>query len=147
MINDKLKDSRTFQNSHNLQVESYFRQVGNEEIKNLLNDWTSLIVNMDKTPKVEFMTKLTQQTIMLGSSRTVKLVADMIQFNYINSQNNKRNEDFTFTFMIYIAMIISSLKQDFTGYKTEPLDIIRIKISDYDKSENKYRQIYKKLKR
>lgn len=147
MINDKLKDSRTFQNSHNLQVESYFRQVGNEEIKNLLNDWTSLIVNMDKTPKVEFMTKLTQQTIMLGSSRTVKLVADMMQFNYINSQNNKRNEDFTFTFMIYIAMIISSLKQDFTGYKTEPLDIIRIKISDYDKFENKYRQIYKKLKR
>ena len=40
MINDKLKDSRTFQNSHNLQVESYFRQVGNEEIKSTTVEFT-----------------------------------------------------------------------------------------------------------
>lgn len=145
MVNDKLKDNRSFQNSHDLQVEAYFRQVGNEETKNLLDDWIELIVKLDNEHNAKDIAELTQRTILLGSSRTVKIMADMMQFNYKNSQNNQ-NEDFSFTFMIYIAMIISSLKQDFTGYKTEPLDIIRMKISDYDEFKDKYTQIYKKLK-
>lgn len=144
MVNDKLKDNRSFQNSHDLQVEAYFRQVGNEETKKLLNEWISLIVKPNNTHDVDKMTKLTQSTILLGSSNTVKIMADMMQYIYKNSQNNQ-NEDFSLTFMIYIAMIISSLKQDFTGYKIAPLDIIRMKINDYDKYKDKYIQIYKKL--
>lgn len=144
MVNDKLKDNRSFQNSHDLQVEAYFRQVGNEETKKLLNEWISLIVKPNNTLDVDKMTKLTQSTILLGSSNTVKIMADMMQYIYKNSQNNQ-NENFSFTFMIYIAMIISSLKQDFTGYKIAPLDIIRMKISDYDKYEDKYIKIYKEL--
>lgn len=145
MVNDKLKDNRSFQNSHDLQVEAYFRQVGNEETKKLLDDWISLIVKINDDHNAKKITELTQRTILLGSSRTVKIMANMMQFNYKNSQNNQ-NEDFSFAFMIYIAMIISSLKQDFTGYKIDPLDIIRMKVNDYDKYKDKYIQIYKKLK-
>nr|DAK01513.1 MAG TPA: hypothetical protein [Caudoviricetes sp.] len=39
--------------------------------------------------------------------------------------------------MYYIALLISSLKEDFTGYKIGPEDILKIKINDIDSDKNK----------
>lgn len=39
--------------------------------------------------------------------------------------------------MFYVASLISSLKKDFTGYRIEPLEILRLKINDIDSNKNK----------
>lgn len=46
-----------------------------------------------------------------------------------------------------IAVIVSLLKQDFTGQSFDPIDLIRIKINDLNKiSEARYRDEIRKIK-
>lgn len=144
LMQDKLKGKRFYKNSHNLQIESYFRKSGNEEIKYLLGDWISLIVKMEQKVDTKFIVDLSQRTILLGSSETISILASFTQFNYTHD-NHSNDNDFSYTMIIYIAKIISSLKHDFTGYTISPLDILKIKISDYNEHKETFERIYKNL--
>lgn len=45
---------------------------------------------------------------------------------------------------LYYAFIISSLKEDFTGYHIDPLTLLKLEISDYEKYEEIYTACAKK---
>ena len=46
-----------------------------------------------------------------------------------------------------MACIVSNLKEDFTGYRSDPLDLLKIIISDYDKYEVIYQRSLEEIKK
>lgn len=74
--------------------------------------------------------------------KTVKILAEMMQYIYIDDKDNStissvsENQivsedviDLEAAKMIYfVAKLITSLKEDFTGYKIEPINLIEIRL-------------------
>lgn len=143
-------------NEKDLQKEAYFRQIKGTDIDAVLVYWTALMVNMDEKMnnlntsqgQKEF-TDMQQKVIMYGSTDTVKILSLMMQHTYKGSSIEKQvkvkfgKQDETkdalhnYKLMLYISYLISSLKKDFTGYRIEPIEILRIKINDIDSHKNK----------
>ncbi|HDU1440079.1 TPA: hypothetical protein REX43_002208, partial [Staphylococcus pseudintermedius] len=57
----------------------------------------------------------------------------------------EQNEDHNYKSLVYVAMISSSLKRDFTNQIVDPLQILKIKITDYD--DAKMRKYYKSIEK
>lgn len=138
MIRDMLKQNREYRSNHDLQIESYFRQVSNTELESLLNKWTYFITDMDNASKElksesgkKELIELERKTIMYGSPRTVYTLAAMQHSIYSNENNS-------YKLMMYMATIACSLKKDFTGYEISPISLIKIKINDFDDYSNQF---------
>lgn len=136
MTRDKLLEERKFQNSKDLQIESYFRQIGGSALQDVFDEWTSMLVDnsamnkyIDEKSGADRLNNLIQRTIMYGSTKTINLLANYQQFNYAGDGKNDKA-------MFYIASIISSLKYDFTGNEVLPMKLLEVKITDlHDKYE------------
>jgi len=63
-----------------------------------------------------------------------------------SSEDNKSDDasESDYTTMVVLAMVVSSLKEDFTGIKIEPLDVLKIRITDYTKYEETFKKIIDK---
>lgn len=138
MIRDMLKQNREYKSNHDLQIESYFRQVSNNELEKLLSKWTYFITDMDNASKEmdsdsgqKMLKELERKTIMYGSPRTVYTLAAMQYFIYSKENNS-------YKLMMYMATIACSLKKDFTGYEINPISLIEIKITDFDDYSDKF---------
>lgn len=46
-----------------------------------------------------------------------------------------------------IMTVVSSLKEDFSGYEINPLTLLKLMISDYDDYETEYRKYAKEIER
>ncbi|MCT1186653.1 hypothetical protein EFL96_12250 [Lactococcus lactis] len=117
-----------------IQREIFFRQLKGSELANTLEDWSDLIMNLDKTSKTatdgDRLSALQKRVLLYGSDRSVKILSETMQNFYHSSENS-------FIAICFICHLICSLKYDFTGYEILPIDIIKIKIKDYDSKENK----------
>lgn len=129
-----LHDNRSARTTRELQIESYFRQQGGAELLSLFKEWTAIMYKKDKAAHftVNQYAALSERTILYGSDRTIRLVSDYQHFIYSNDEKSEHHGD---TIIVYIALIISSLKNDFTGYKVNPLDVLQIKINDVDEHQ------------
>jgi len=56
-----------------------------------------------------------------------------MQYLYNNNKNN--NETNHMIGILYIAHLISSLKYDFTGYIIQPIDLLKMRITDLNIDE------------
>ena len=147
MVSDKLKTDREFEFNKALQIDEFYRKDGN--LQNIMLEWTHYAIvndamdslNTDKG--IKKLQVLVQKTVGYGSSRTVKLLAEMFQEVYQDNADNKstKSGESGFSTMVIMAMIVSSLKEDFTGQKIEPLDILKIKINDYVDYEGSFKRI------
>lgn len=134
---EKFKSS----NLKNLQVEAFYREVKSSEIDDALKYWTSLVMDMDNSLKnVESLNwikknkKMQQTVFMYGSGETVGILTVMMQYQY----NKKDVEgDNNYQFLIYLAYLACSLKKDFTGHDIDPIDLLRLRITDIDSMEVK----------
>ena len=159
MVRDKLKSDREFEFNKALQVDEFYRKDGN--LQGIMLEWTNYAISnnaMDDLNKAEGLKKLqdlVQKTVGYGSSRTVKLLTEMFQEVYQNndskdqkdsSEDNKSDDasESDYTTMVVLAMVVSSLKEDFTGIKIEPLDVLKIRITDYTKYEETFKKIIDK---
>lgn len=152
MMRDALKDDREFGNSQKLQVEAYFRQISGQNLQKVLSNWSNLYYNMEET--MNKMNKvgsdftyqdLLQQTLQLGSERTADILTDFQQYLY-KHENNLGNKE-TSTGLAYIACIVSSLKYDFSGYKVNPRNVIKLQIKDYDAHADMYEGPMRKIEK
>ncbi|ARD93477.1 hypothetical protein LLI816_04895 [Lactococcus lactis subsp. lactis] len=111
--------------------------------------------DLSKARGLKKLQDLVQKTVGYGSSRTVKLLTEMFQEVYQNndskdqkdsSEDNKSDDasESDYTTMVVLAMVVSSLKEDFTGIKIEPLDVLKIRITDYTKYEETFKKIIDK---
>ncbi|KSU06517.1 hypothetical protein ACTCUF_02995 [Lactococcus lactis] len=158
MVSEKLKADREFEFNKALQIDEFYRKDGN--LQNIMLEWTHYAIvndamsslNTDKG--IKKLQVLVQKTVGYGSSRTVKLLTEMFQEVYQNNDNESKGQkgssednksddtsDSDYTTMVVLAMVVSSLKEDFTGIKIEPLDVLKIRLTDYTKYEETFKKI------
>lgn len=132
-------------NAHSIQIESYFKKVSVSKQEDVLNKWADFLTNMEATTQkytsltdesTAELRSLLHDTIVYGSDRTVKLLAIYMR-NVFNTPKGKKGNDASDQ-IVYYAFIISSLKEDFTGYHIDPLTLLKLEISDYEKYEKIY---------
>jgi len=146
MMQDKMSDKRM----KALQTDSIFRNSSGSELRSVFDGWTKYLTDMNNigdsmTP--DKIKELVHLTIMFGSNRTVSIAAAFLQHVYLNTVNddeegeNGNQPDFSETvpIMVYfIASMISSLKEDFTGEHVEPMIIVRMNMKDYKSQKKLY---------
>ncbi|WP_088815458.1 MULTISPECIES: hypothetical protein [Listeria] len=156
-----VEDNRK-ENELDIQRESFFRELRGEELANIFGDWVSAFTDMEKfTQKmtgkegVRYLSDMQKKALMYGSPKTVAILAMMFQHTYVSDKvENKIKVNFgktqeesaeNYKLMVYIANLIASLKFDFTGYKIDPIDIIRVKINDFTEKEELFIQIQEEI--
>lgn len=143
--------------AHDLQSESYFKQKGAEEQKEILNTWVKFMTNMEEMVKQyssqthngrKKMNQLIHDTFMYGSDKTCILLALYSRHNYDNEEAlNKEDELTAQKGVVYIAFIIASLKYDFTDEKIDPLLILQIQITDYSRYAGEYKSFAEEIEK
>lgn len=143
-----------------LQIESYFKQLGGKKQEEILSKWTDFLTNMEETldkytkhdeQSTKLLMELMHDTIMYGSDRTLKYVAyfrELASEDTDDDQVKVKDDEDNWENQIYVVLmgcIVSNLKEDFTGYKSDPLDLLKITILDYDNYDNIYRNILDKV--
>ncbi|MEB6086728.1 hypothetical protein MXF21_11445 [Enterococcus casseliflavus] len=143
-------------NEKEIQKEAFFRQIKGSDIDEAFAYWAGLLVDMDaqmaKTGTAvgqKELLKMQQKVLMYGSTETVLVLSSMMRHAYTGSEmknqvqvsfgqgNEEKTKLHSYKLMFYVASLISSLKKDFTGYRIEPLEILRLKINDIDSNKNK----------
>ena len=83
--------------------------------------------------------QLIHDTVVYGSDRTVNLLSNYSHSIYENEKNDGNK------MIVYVAFIISSLKDDFSGYEVKPLTLLKLMIKDYDELESTYKRYAKEI--
>lgn len=125
----------------------YYKDISNDKIVKLLEDWHTLLFDMDhsflvytikskyKTEeeiKKENIIKMHQRMIMFCSSKTLKLYAQFMQMIYKIDTDNTEYKEEDIVNLYFVALLISRIKYDYSGDFTEPLDILKVKLKDID---------------
>ena len=142
-VHEKAMEITRIQAQKDIQVDSYFREVSGSKMIEILEFWVGFISNPDKASnlsKDEFMGQM-ETLIKFASARSIKIFANMQQMSY---QGPLLGDD-NFKYLMYVCYLIAQLKEDFTGQKIDPLDLLRAKMNDYSKSENKWKRISKQI--
>jgi len=158
MVSDKLKSDREFEFNKELQIDEFYRKDGN--LQQIMMNWTELAIDtnamesLDSKNGQKKLRKLVQETLGYGSGRTVKLLTEMLQESYrsndtesenTESGNNESINRSSATIMLLLAMVVSSLKEDFTGQKVDPLDVLKIKLTDYYNHEGLFKELFESV--
>lgn len=163
MVSDKLKSDREFEFNKELQIDEFYRKDGN--LQQIMMKWTELAIDtnamesLDSKNGQKKLRKLVQETLGYGSGRTVKLLTEMLQESYrsndtesentesgnTESENNESINRSSATIMLLLAMVVSSLKEDFTGQKVDPLDVLKIKLTDYYNHEGLFKELFESV--
>jgi len=137
-------------NAHEIQIESYFKQLGGKQQQEILSIWTDFLTDTDNATKkysdaknpdsINRFNKLLHDTVIYGSDRTVSILTSYTHNMYKTVSVADSNK-----ILVYIAFIISSLKEDFSGYHIEPLSLIKLKLKDYDNYSDEYKKYAKEI--
>ena len=86
----------------------------------------------DEVQKV--LKELQLNSCLYGSYSTIKAIGTYQQFAYkaINKKDSKKTDWEKMKSLTMVSRIISKMKYDYTGEKTDVMDILRIRINDYD---------------
>lgn len=161
-ITDKWLEETKNKNAHSIQIESYFKRASVSKQENILSKWTDFLTNMDETTKKytsgskaaeRELRTLLHDTVVYGSDKTVKLLSIYMRNVMHSVEDHKETEKKTnddsssVSQIVYYAFIIASLKEDFTGYEIDPLTLLEMQITDYDKYKDIYKQCADKIEK
>lgn len=150
-IAKSIEQQRDYDFKKALQVDSFYRQSGNSILQELMDDWITLATDMDFVQKIasdpSYLQNLIKKTIGYASGRSIKIAAEFFQLNFVSSapdEDGKIDEaqrDLAYKKgIVYFAMMVASLKKDFTGEEISPTDILRLKITDYEIQKDFFEQ-------
>ena len=146
-ISEIMMENMKHKNAKELQVESYFKELGGKQQLEILSVWTNLLVDLEYMKKmygidskgsVERYNKLIHDTFIYGSDKTVKLLSLYTSSMY---RGNTRQAKL----VMYIAYIASSLKEDFTGYSSSPQTLLQLKLTDYEQNTEEFIEMQKEI--
>ena len=162
-VSDLVVEKYKSKSSKELQREIYFREISGKDVRNLFSEWLDLLIDTDakvkSLGKTNNILKLIKSTILYGSAETVKICALFMNHIYgaksVSEENDNQNliseneqeeeQDVNnIITLIYVNKIICSLKRDFTGQDVTTEDLFKIRITDFNETENTVS--YKKLK-
>lgn len=141
--------------AHELQIDSYYRNISSEVISSLMKKWYLLafdhenILTKDEKQNIDIIKEIINDTIAYGSKGTVKKAAIFQNYNYTNLPLDNKVEESSennFIAMYLISYVVSSLKKDFTGEGIDADDLLKIKLTDYDKNKELLSEAHNKAK-
>lgn len=138
-------------NEKELQIESFYREIGGKQIVEMLDEWASIILNMETIVNDKNFTKkyqkLMHKTFVFGSNKTIKLLTLYQQYNYNPPEKHKNKDEgvditeYQAYIMVYLGLIATSIKKDFTNQDIDCMDLIKLKFTDYDKNEKLFNKV------
>ena len=154
-VSDLVVEKYKSTSSKELQREIYFREISGKDVRNLFSEWLDLLIDTDakvkSLGKTNNIIKLIKSTILYGSAETVKICALFMNHIYgaksvsegndnqnsisENEQEEEQDVNNIIT-LIYVNKIICSLKRDFTGQDVTTEDLFKIRITDFNETEN-----------
>lgn len=154
-IADKLKQDREYDRQRELQVDSFFRETGNTSLQDVMHQWTRYVTDLEHLGKIgtekgqSEMTELVQKTIGYGSVKTINLLAELFQQIYQKpiKEDAVDASKSGLRLWVLMAMIVASLKKDFTGIEIDPLAIIKIKSNDYQDNRKFFEGVKKEIEK
>ncbi|QDK70338.1 hypothetical protein [Lactococcus protaetiae] len=147
MISEKIKSEREFEFNKILQIDNYYRKDGN--LAKIMTAWSKYVIDKNTLNNVgsakgqKEMNDLIQLTVGYGSPRTIRLLSIMSQHIY----NNKipDSPESGLKLWVMLAMVVVSLKKDFANQVIDPLDIIKIRSTDFKEYEDTYSTYVKEI--
>lgn len=134
IIENNIKQKNEYKSAHQLQIESYFRDISGTKLEDIFAKWTDALITKDSFARfaknLENVESLMRNTIMYGSGKTLNLASLYLQFIY--NGRDKENSGDELRNLAYLASLISSLKLDFSGYYVEPQLILKMKLTDWE---------------
>lgn len=137
----KRQDLANIHDEH-MQVDEFYREAGIQKLEEAVTFFTHYLVNTDDIStdskngdlQTEIRKKL-ELIIVYGSARTIHDfgVYQQNNFNYSESKPDSQNK---YEVMVFFAQIIVDLKYDFTGIRTNAIDLLKILINDIYKDDN-----------
>lgn len=144
----KLKETEK-NNTKEIQREAYYRSQNGDELKKLLEEYTLVITNpllfgKDKSKKnpteadnKKHVVNIMNVLVMYGSKEAISIAGILMQLVYKgNSEDVEIEEKDKWTQFWLAAKLVSQLKSDYTGVNIDPMDIIKLKITDLYKPDN-----------
>ena len=152
----------TAKNSRKNLTTQYFKEKGTEIQEKVLKFWCGLFMNgfkikdsyqeafdieAENSSDTDILIKIQKESYVYCSSKTIKSIRAYQQYIYTNNnigieeskdlknKNFKKNLHKQLIFLnqfVLITRIISRMKYDFTGEKVDELDLIKIKITDFN---------------
>ncbi|PNZ29896.1 hypothetical protein CD122_01090 [Staphylococcus rostri] len=125
-------------NAKELQLDSFYREQNSDNLNELLNEWSSILFEPEKINDTSFQQKyndMMSKTYLYGDNKSVSLLSSFQQYNYKNSDTEKVNADLdkrSLMVMMYVALIMTTLKEQYTNYKVEPEVVLKMKLQFYD---------------
>nr|DAR79562.1 MAG TPA: hypothetical protein [Caudoviricetes sp.] len=154
-VSDLIVEKYKSKSSKELQREIYFREISGKDVRDLFSEWLDLLIDTDAKVKslgeTNNIVKLIKRTILYGSAETVKICALFMNHiygtksvsdendnqNLISENEQKEDRDVNnLITLIYVNKIICSLKRDFTGQDVTIEDLFKIRITDFNETEN-----------
>ncbi|MGK4016715.1 hypothetical protein AB0Y21_00265 [Weissella paramesenteroides] len=136
MISKVVEQNRDYELKRALQIDSYYRQSGSSELQKIMIEWTKMLTDMSylasRTP--EHLNEVIQKTTIYGSESTLKAAAIFFQFIY----KEDKTEQEMLRGIVYVAFIVSSLKEDFTGQHISPEELLKLEMKDYVEKKEFY---------
>ncbi|MBS1008417.1 hypothetical protein [Leuconostoc suionicum] len=141
IIAKSIEQQRDYDFKKALQVDSFYRKSGNSILQELMDEWIKLATDLDyvREMKPVDLTKLIQKTVGYSSSRSIKIAAEFFQLSFVSYSKDKdgnadvdKQQIANEKGIVYFAMMVQSLKKDFTGEEIKALDVLRMKLTDYN---------------
>ena len=142
-------------NEKDLQIESFYRETGGKQIVEMLDEWASLILDMNEKMNdrkfVKNYQNLMQKTFVFGGKHTIKLLTYYQQYNYNAPESHReKKKDIDITeyqayIMVYLGLIAASVKKDFTNQDIDCMDLIKLKFTDYYKNEELLNKVHNNI--
>lgn len=140
-----LRDKLQKGNSKALQVESFYRQISGDNLRDIVDRWNEQYFdNMHGSQNIdqEALEGLIKETITLASSKTNIYLAAMLQHIYTHPTEDENNSDAPtdFSLMVYMALIVTSLKEDFTGETMDYTLLLQDYLTDFNEQKMNIRK-------
>lgn len=146
-ISEYLLEDIKNKNARQLQVESYFKEIGGQEQLKILLEWSNMLVDLEyfkdkyTDEKTDNVNNLIRDTLIYGSDKTVRLLSLYMQNAYLPDSEQKNYDQ-----VVNTACIVSSLKEDFTGYVISPQTLLKLKITDYEDNKQFFKDAEKRIR-
>lgn len=106
-----------------------------DDLINLLEDRFTLL---NQTNKTKYIKDLQNNICVYGSTDMIKIFAHYKQFTYLKDLNNPKNNPQQFAFFCLMWM---QMKLDISNQYVDPLDYLKMKVTDYSKQDDLVKNI------
>lgn len=142
---DNRRQGVNHEHEEHMQVDEFYRQAGVKKMEEAVSFWAHYLVHMDEISRDtkngslgKKIMKNKELILVYGSARTIHDLAAYMQYSFHSNFEEEKDNAEVYISLIFFAQLIVDLKFDFTGIRTNVIDLLMVEITDIrnsDKSE------------